>query len=140
VHQAHHCQQVRGGVVPYCSALCGFTLSRCRCLLIFKKDIDVLKSIQKKAMKAVKDLEAKTYKKVLQPPGSCSPEQSWLRGGLMAATAPHRERRSSAELCSLVTATGPGGMAWSCNRDGSGCVLGKGPAPEGCGHGTGSSG
>jgi len=30
-----------------------------------------------------------------------SPEQSRLRGGLMAAAAAHRERRGSAELCSL---------------------------------------
>jgi len=30
-----------------------------------------------------------------------SPEQSRLRGGLMVAAAPHRERRGSAELCSL---------------------------------------
>jgi len=30
-----------------------------------------------------------------------SPEQSRLRGGLMEAAAPHRERRGSAELCSL---------------------------------------
>jgi len=32
---------------------------------------------------------------------ACSPEQSRLRGGLMAAAAPHRERRGSAELCSV---------------------------------------
>ena len=42
-----------------------------------------------------------------------------LRGGLMAAAAPHRERRGSAELC-CVTATGPEGMAWSCVRGGAG--------------------
>jgi len=30
-----------------------------------------------------------------------SPEQSRLRGGPMAASTPHRERRGSAELCSV---------------------------------------
>jgi len=33
--------------------------------------------------------------------GVLSPEQGRLRGGLMAAEAPHREQRGSAELCSL---------------------------------------
>ena len=36
----------------------------------------------------------------------------------MAAAAPHRERRGSAELC-CVTATGPEGTAWSCVRGGA---------------------
>ena len=35
----------------------------------------------------------------------------------MAAAAPHRERRGSAELS--VTATGPEGTAWSCVRGGA---------------------
>jgi len=50
-------------------------------------------------MRAVK--MGKTYEEWLQPLCVFSPEQSRLRGGLMAAAAPHRERRSSAELCSL---------------------------------------
>jgi len=33
--------------------------------------------------------------------GVLSPEQSRLRGGLMAAAAPHREQRGSTELCSV---------------------------------------
>lgn len=61
------------------------------------------------------------------------------RGGLMAAADPHREWRSSAELCS-VTASGPEGMAWICIRGGPGWVLGKGSGPESGGHETGSSG
>ena len=36
-----------------------------------------------------------------------SPEQIRLRGGLMAAAAPHREWRGSAELCSLRQRQGP---------------------------------
>jgi len=41
-----------------------------------------------------------------------------------------RERRVSAELCSLVAGTGPEGTAWSCVRGGSGWGLGSGSSPE----------
>lgn len=34
----------------------------------------------------------------------------------MVTAAPHRERRSNTELCSLVTATALEEMAWSCDR------------------------
>jgi len=61
-----------------------------------------------------KDLEGKTNEEWLRPPCLFSLEQSRLRGGLMAATAPHREQRGSAELCSLETAAGLKGIAWSC--------------------------
>ena len=36
-------------------------------------------------------------------PWFAQPRAEELRGGLMAAAAPHREQRGSAELCSLVT-------------------------------------
>ena len=44
----------------------------------------------------------------------------------MAATAPHREQRGSAELGPLWTATGPEGTAWSCVRGGAAGGQGKG--------------
>ena len=47
------------------------------------------------------------------------PRAEELRGGLMAAAAPHRERRGGTELCSLVTVSGPEGTAWSCVRGGA---------------------
>ena len=53
------------------------------------------------------------------------PRAEEVKGGLMAATDPHRERRGSAELCS-VTATGPEGTAWSCVRGGAAGGEGKG--------------
>jgi len=34
-------------------------------------------------------------------PRCAQPRAEELRGGLMAAAAPHRERRGSAELCSV---------------------------------------
>ena len=43
-------------------------------------------------------LEKKVCKERLRSLGLFSPEQGRLRGGLMAAAAPHRERRGSAEL------------------------------------------
>jgi len=53
-------------------------------------------------------------------------------GGLHSLTG-------STELCSLLTATGPEGMAWSCQGRGS-WELGISCAPEGGGHGTGCPG
>ena len=50
-------------------------------------------------------------------------------------------RGADAHLCSLVTVTGPEGMAWSCVRGGSGCFslrgcLGMEQVSKGSGHGT----
>jgi len=36
-----------------------------------------------------------------EAPRFAQPRAEELRGGLMAAVAPHRERRGSAELCSV---------------------------------------
>jgi len=55
--------------------------------------------------KMVKGLESKVGEEQMRSLGLFSPEQSRLRRGLMAATVPHRERRGSAELCSLGTTT-----------------------------------
>ena len=48
----------------------------------------------------MKSLEHTTCEEQLRSVGLLSPEQR-LRGGLMAAAAPHREWRGSAELCSV---------------------------------------
>ena len=59
----------------------------------------------------------------------------------MVAAAPHRAWRGSAELCSVATAVGPEGTAWSCVREGSGWVLGTGSPLRGwSGTATGSPG
>jgi len=50
---------------------------------------------------------------VTEVPWFVQPRAEELRGGLTATAAPHRERRGSIELCSLVTETGPEGTAWS---------------------------
>jgi len=49
----------------------------------------------------MKGLQGKVCEEGLRALGLLSPEQGRLRGGLMAAAAPHRERRGSAELCSV---------------------------------------
>ena len=48
----------------------------------------------------VKGPEGKTYE-WLEALGFHEPRAEELRGGLMAAAAPHRKQRGSAELCSL---------------------------------------
>jgi len=40
------------------------------------------------------------------------------------------KKGAGTDLCSLVTAMGPEGMAWSCVRGGSGWVVGKSSSPE----------
>ena len=45
--------------------------------------------------------EGKMYQGVAEALGCAQCRAEELRGGLMAAAAPHRERRGSAELCSL---------------------------------------
>jgi len=45
--------------------------------------------------------EGKVCEEQLRSLGVFSPEQGRLRGGLMAAAAPPRERRDSTELCNL---------------------------------------
>ena len=49
----------------------------------------------------VKGLKGKVGEEQLRSLGWFNPVQSRLRGGLMVATAPHKEWRDSAELCSL---------------------------------------
>jgi len=51
----------------------------------------------------VKGLEDKVYEEWLRSLGLRSSEQRRMRGDLMVAVAPHRERRGSAELCCLLT-------------------------------------
>ena len=45
--------------------------------------------------KGLEDNNDRTYEQQLMSLGVLSPEQSRLRGGLMAAATPHRERRDS---------------------------------------------
>ena len=71
----------------------------------------------------VKALQGKVHEEWL---GLFSPEQRRLKSGSVAAAAPHKERKGSTELCSLVVATGPEETAWSCIR-----ALGKESLPVG---------
>ena len=66
--------------------------------LKYKRGIKLLVEVERRAAKCLKD---KRHKEWLRSPGLCNLKQSRLRGGLMAAAAPHRERRGSAELCSV---------------------------------------
>ena len=75
----------------------------------YKKGINLLESAQRRAMKMEKGLEGKVSEEQLRSLSLLSPGQRRLRGGFMAAAAPHGEQRGSTELCSL----------WSCVRRGS---------------------
>jgi len=66
-------------------------------------------------------------------PGFTQSRAEELRGVLMAAAAPHRERRGSAELCSLWQRQGPRERHGAVSGEGQ-WGLGKGSAPEGGGH------
>ena len=85
-------------------------------------------------------MKGKMYEEQLSLLGA---EQSRLRGGIMAAAAPHREWRDNIELCSLGTATGPEGTAWSCEGRAAGGLgkampqraVGMERAAQGSGHG-----
>jgi len=69
-----------------------------------------------------KDLDGKTCKdqdqQAAELPWCAQPRAEELRGGVMAAAAPHREWRGSAELCSLKQQQGL--------REWHGAVLGEG--------------
>ena len=71
----------------------------------YLKDIKILQSIQRRAVKVEKDLDGKTCKdqdqQAAELPWCAQPRAEELRGGVMAAAAPHREWRGSAELCSV---------------------------------------
>ena len=83
---------------------------------LYKKDIKPSGRVQRKAKKIVRSVEDKTL--------------------MMAYSSSLEEQRGSTDLCSLVAATGPEGMAWSCVGGGSRWALGKVFSPKGGGHGT----
>ena len=79
-------------------------------------------------------MQTEVYEEQLRPLISQSRAEE-LRGGLMAAAAPHREQRGSAELCSLWQRQGPRERHGAASGEGQ-LGWGKGSAPEDSGHGT----
>ena len=107
----------------------------------YKKDSDLLESVQRMAMQMMKGVEGKMYEEQLKSRGLFCLQQRRLREDLIVASDfhPRGSRGAGADLCSLGTATGPEETAWSCDRGGSGWVLGKDSSPRGwSGTGTGS--
>lgn len=138
VHQAQHYHQAREETVLLCSALCGHTSSTgcssgCH-------QTRRTKECPKEGYEDGKGLEGMMYEEQLRSFGLFKLRAEELRGRLMAAAAPHWSRRGSAELGSMVNGIGPRRNTWSYVTGESGCRLGKGPSPEGGGHGAGSPG
>ena len=61
----------------------------------------LLGSVQRRAAQAVNILEEKMDEEQMRILGLLRPEKRRMKGGLMAAAAPHREQRGSTELCSV---------------------------------------
>ena len=95
-----------------------------------------LESIQIRVMKMEKDLEDKMYEMWLRSLGLFSAEQSRMREGLMAAAAPHREQRGSADLCNITQVKGmelcQGRARWELGKVLHQQVVGMEQAAHGC--------
>jgi len=106
--------QLREGIVPLFSVLVQPHLEHCVQLGApqYEKDTKLLGSDQMRVMKIVEGLKSACG--AAKNLGRAQRRAEELRGGLMAAAAPHRERRGRAQLCS-----GPKGTAWSCQGTGS---------------------
>jgi len=85
----------QGGAVPLYTALVWPHLQYCMQFGVpqHKKDIKLLEIVQRRFTKMGKGLEGKTYEERLRSPGCAQPRAEVLRGGLMEAAAPHRDRQ-----------------------------------------------
>jgi len=107
-HHAQHCQWAREGLS---SALCCAASPPALGVVWVAqyKDIELLESVQR-SVTMVENME--------QAPGCAQRRAEELRGGLMAAAAPHRERRGSAELYSVWHRQGPREQRGAVPREG----------------------
>jgi len=102
VHQAQYCQQVKEGL-SHSALHCADSPPALGVALAatIEEEHETVREHSKEDCEDGEEHEGKVCEEQLRSLGLFSPEQGRLRGGLMAAAAPHREWRGSTELCSL---------------------------------------
>jgi len=119
VHQGQHRQRVRGGLVLLCPVLRGLTsCTGCSVGATTSGGHNAIRQRPKKGYGDGEGAGADATSEAAEVPGFAQRRAEELRGGLMVATAPHREWRGSAELCSVWQRPGP--------RERHGAVSGEG--------------